>query len=99
MSPRDRILARRAHFIAAVFVGITGCSDGGESSVVDANPEPCLSQPLVDTGFERVDASETSVDSAVTDARDDAADTSVRDSAADTGPMPCLVPPLDSGSD
>jgi hypothetical protein len=39
MSPRDRILARRAKFMAAAIVGIAGCSS--ESSTT-SGPQACL---------------------------------------------------------
>lgn len=101
MSPRDRILARRAKFMAAAFVGITGCSD-------DASPppkaEPCLSV-AIDSGVadarDAADASDTEpmvcltspVDSGFEDTADDATDAT----DFDTGAMPCLAPPPDDG--
>lgn len=97
MSPRDRILARRAKFMAAAMTSLMGCSDDAKM----ADPEPCLSvaydagpddtarpQPcLTDTGPSDTGAADTSTDSSVTDG----------DRDADTGPTPCLVPPLDTG--
>ncbi len=107
MSPRDRILARRAKFIAAAFVGIAGCSS--ETSP-QAEPQPCLSQQLEDTGIadtrDAADAQDTTpmpcltapLDTGVEDSSSDATSDSTADTGVDTGPLPCLVPPLDSGT-
>jgi hypothetical protein len=98
---RDRILARRAKFMAAAIVGITGCS----SETSSGSPQPCL-KFAPDSAIDAKDASDTqpqvcliaeppdsSSDTAITDTAADTADTST----TDTGPMPCLVPPLDGG--
>lgn len=111
MSPKDRILARRAKFVAAAIVGVAGC--GSEAQV-------CLT-PLYDAstsdtrdGADTRDAADTNPmpclapqpeDSAVTDSGSDTksadssiSDTSVSDTGGDTFPVPCLsMPPPDSG--
>lgn len=103
MSPRDRILARRARFVAAALGSL-----GAVGAVACA--EPCLSVNVDDTGTVdsgRADTSEGTIDtgrpqpclSDVGPPRDTSTDTSVTDAdtGADTGPMPCLIPPEDTG--
>lgn len=110
MSSRDKILARRARFIAAAVSGmaIVGCSS--------TQAEACLST-VADTGADdaRDDARKDATSDAVIDATDadtepmpclsapldtGSADTttSTDTSTTDTGPMPCLVPPEDTGA-
>jgi len=100
---KKKILARRAQFVAAAFVGITGCSS--ETTGIQANPEPCLSQAIEDTGradTRDADSADTApmpcltVDAESSDTSD-TSDASSDTGVADTFPMPCLVPPLDSG--
>lgn len=94
MSPRDRILARRAKFIAAALAtsGTVACAQVEEepqptdaSTVSDA--QACLSAPI-DTG----------VDTAPVPCLDVAADTGVEDTF-DAEPAPCLKVAPDSGTD
>lgn len=88
MSPRDRILARRAKFIAAALAAsgaasLAGCGqveeeprvDAAVESGTDTGPQPCLT----------------------TDA--EVCLSAPLDTGVDTGPTPCLEPPLDSGID
>lgn len=84
MSPRDRILARRAKFMAAAIVGIAGCSS---ESTTTSTPQACL-KIAPDAALDAADAADTkpqvclspeppdsSADTAI-DAIDDAADAS-----------------------
>lgn len=105
MTSRDRILARRAKFLAAATVatGVLACSSSAEACLSiaptdtgsDTSAEPCLFAPY-DSGredtFDANDATESGTDASETSITDSASDTK------DTGPTPCLVPPLDSGS-
>lgn len=105
MTSRDRILARRAKFLAAATVasGVLACSSSAEACLSiapsetgsDTSAEPCLFAPY-DSGREDTldahDALESGTDASETSVTDSRAD------AVDTGPMPCLIPPLDSGS-
>jgi hypothetical protein len=102
MSPKDRILARRAQFMAAAIVGIAGCS--ASTDPTSSEPRVCLSPPYRDTGADTRDTGPTvcltsSYDATGADtvdtSGDDAADTSVGDSA----PMPCLSMPPPDASD
>jgi len=111
MSPRDRILARRAKFLAAATAASVSvaCSSAEAclkypSSRDDAgvDAQVCL-EPQYDAGPDtRADTAPMPCLSMVADSgSSDASDTndSASDtSVADTFPMPCLVPPLDSGS-
>jgi hypothetical protein len=92
MSSREKILARRASFVAAALTTITGCSSSDPTPQADtgadtrdAGPEACLS-PSFDTGSEPCL-------SAPFDSGNGFEDTST----TDTGPMPCLIPPEDTG--
>lgn len=95
MSPRDRILARRAKFVAAALagVGVVGCSSAQvclEPSISDAGTDTSKPQTsTTDTGTPNPCLS-IAVDTGTGDA-DASVDT------ADTEPTPCLVPPLDGG--
>ena len=70
------------------------------SSRVESPPgEEFLTQAFEDTGRVDTRPADSATDTSVTDSNDatdasDASDTSV----TDTGPLPCLAPPLDSGS-
>jgi hypothetical protein len=90
MSPRDRILARRAKFVAAALAsaGAIGCS---------STAAVCL-EPAIDAGSDgKPDTSTT--DTAPNPCLTPALDSSVED-AGDTAPMPCLDPaPEDTGVD
>jgi hypothetical protein len=98
MSPRDRILARRASFIAAALTSITGCSSSDPTPQADAGvdardtgAQPCLSADVsFDTGAEP--CLEPPFDSGAFDTSIEE-DTATTDTGADTGPMPCLAPP------
>jgi hypothetical protein len=101
MSPRDRILARRAKFLAAAAAATV-------SAACSSSAEPCL-RPLNDTGVAdaNADTADTrpqaclspELDTSVADSTD-ASDTSVTDTGStDTGPMPCLIPAADTGGD
>lgn len=103
MSSRDKILARRASFIAASVTSLTGCSSSDPTPQADVGvdardtgAQPCLSADVsFDTGAEPClsppfdsSADDTSV----------ADDTATTDTGVDTGPMPCPAPPPgDSG--
>jgi hypothetical protein len=90
---RDRILARRAKFMAAAFVGIAGCSD---NTSPQPTPQVCLTGQAYDTGVDTRDAADTEPVVCLTSP----ADTSVDDGdATDTEPMVCLSAPLDTGTD
>jgi hypothetical protein len=94
MSPRERILARRARFMAAAMTSLMGCSDDSAGpvetdAIADTRPQACLSDTAPgDTGAQPCLTADTPPDTN--------SDTAVSDTA-DTGPMPCLEPPLDSG--
>lgn len=107
MSPRDRILQRRAKFVAAALASTAvACSSSSTS-----NPEVCL-EPAFDSGSDTgtpdaqpevclspaLDSSVSDSDTGPMPCLDPAVDTGVMD-AQDTGPEPCLKMPLDSGSD
>jgi len=101
MTAKDRILARRAKFIAAAVVSVAGCSSSA-TPVTEADAQPCLSQ-AIDSGRDTRDATDggdtepTVCLSAPLDSSTDDADTTV-DDAADAEPMPCLkMPPPDGG--
>lgn len=104
MSSRERILARRAKFIAAAIAsaGAIGCSD-------DTTAQVCL-EPMFDGGSDTGSADANAdtkpmpcldpvVDTGVMDATDSGvSDTNNTDADPDTGPMPCLkMPPPDGG--
>lgn len=114
MSSRDKILARRAKFMAAAFAsaGLVACS-----SETGTGPSICL-EPAYDGGGDTADSGgadtsdtadtrpmpclEPPEDSSVMDSA--TTDSAVADSARDTGasdtfPMPCLsLPPPDGGA-
>jgi hypothetical protein len=101
VSPRDRILARRAKFVAAAAATTMGIA----CSATQNNAEACL-LVAADTGVDARDSGPTvclTMDPGDTEIPDTADtkvdDTSVTDSTADAGPLPCLVPALDSGGD
>lgn len=97
MSSRDKILARRARFVAAAMtgMGVIGCASKSEA---------CLSIVATDSG--PTDASDTSTtdtkqpevclsapfDSGSSDSAVDSASDATTD-GADSFPMPCLSPP------
>lgn len=105
MSPRDRILARRAKFMVAAFAsaGIVACSDGTAQVCLGPLPPPDTGRADArnDAGADTADTEpmvcltadpDTGVDQDdATDATTDVADTT------DTGPMPCLTPLPDGG--
>jgi hypothetical protein len=81
-NPRDRILARRAKFMAAAIVGIAGCSS---ESTTTTSPQACL-KVAPDAALDAADAADTqpqvclspeppdsALDTAITDTADDAA--------------------------
>jgi hypothetical protein len=93
MSPRDRILQRRAKFVAAALASTAvACSS--------AEPSVCL-EPAIDASGDTAKA-----DTSVSDAQPEACLTPALDSAVtdsstgdsmDTGPMPCLDVDPDAG--
>lgn len=96
---KNKILARRAKFIAAAVTsaGLLGCGSKAEvclSMVADTggdgdtSPQPCL-EPAIDTGVGDV-APEVCLSPAIDSG---AGDTSV----TETGPEPCLAPPPADG--
>jgi len=102
MTAKDRILARRAKFLAAAAAATVGaaCSSSSEVCLSIAAPEDATSETAADASVDTRPQACLSPepDTSVADTAKDAADTSVSDtSGTDTGPLPCLVPPLDSG--
>ncbi len=106
MSSRDKILARRAGFIAAAMTSLAGCSSsdpGPQPEVVDTGAQACLSADATfDTGTTFDTGSEPCLtapfDSGTPDTDDTGPVDSTTETAIDTGPMPCLAPPPgDSG--
>ena len=89
MSPRDRILARRAKFIAAA-VAASGAIACGSSGDTTPEPQVCLS-PVMDAGPD-LGAEAAACLSAP-------ADTGSSDGAVDTAPVPCLDVAPDTGVD
>ncbi len=98
MSPRDRILARRAKFVAAALAGAGAIGCSSTASV-------CL-EPAFDGGTDtsKPDGSttDTGTDTGPTACLSPELDTGpldsgTTDSTLDTGPMPCLSPPEDTG--
>lgn len=98
MSPRDRILARRAKFLAAALAasGTVACAqveeepktkDGGADTAAPDAPEPCLSAPIDSGG----------VDTAPVPCLDVAPDAGT--DTFDAEPAPCLKVAPDSGTD
>lgn len=106
MSSREKILARRAKFIAAAVAsaGAIACSSESSSGptvcleptidagrdVGDTMPMPCL-DPVVDTGVS--DTTDTGPTPCLTPVED----TGAGDAEQDTGPAPCLKMALDGG--
>jgi hypothetical protein len=84
MSSREKILARRAKFIAAAVASAGAIACSSESSTTPG-PQVCL-EPAIDA----------SADTRPMPCLDPVVDTGVSDSA-DTAPMPCLTPLNDTG--
>jgi hypothetical protein len=86
MSSREKILARRAKFIAAAIAsaGAIGCSDG--------TAQVCL-EPAIEGGTDT--KTDANADTRPMPCLDPIVDTGV----SDTAPMPCLEPPRDTGAD
>jgi hypothetical protein len=111
MSSREKILARRAKFIAAAIAsaGAISCSDNTTAQVclepavdasnADTRPMPCL-DPAVDTGVAKdTSVTDTSTSSDTGSATDTAPNTDTGGEDPDAAPMPCLKmpPPADGG--
>jgi hypothetical protein len=103
MSSRDKILARRAKFIAAAIasIGVAGCSSRDAPTSTDAG--------ATDASVDTINASDTGPvpclepqqdtgqeDTGPMPCLDPLPDTGA-DDASDTEPMPCLQPPIDGG--
>jgi hypothetical protein len=110
MSSRDKILARRARFMAAAMtgMGVIGCASKSEaclSAVYDAGPDALKDSTATDGADTEPQACLSApFDSGSADAMDSSMDSTTTDTATptdtgvDTGPMPCLAPPPgDSG--
>lgn len=104
MSPRDRILSRRARFIAAALAATSAGSlaaCGGktdEEPAADTGPSACLSDAAACLGV----AYDGGVDTGPSVCLEPALDTGVGPGDAtgvDTGPTPCLDVAIDSGTD
>lgn len=87
MSPRDRILARRAKFIAAALAasGAVACGNVEDDTTPAADAG-------ADLGVEAAACLSAPIDGSVWD-------TGPAPCLSDTGPTPCLEPPLDAGED
>jgi hypothetical protein len=102
MSPRDRILARRARFIAAAVAasGVVAC---GSSESSTPEPQVCLSPAYdagPDLGAEAAVCLSPALDSSVSDSSaSDATRDALADTASDTAPTPCLDVVPDTGVD
>jgi hypothetical protein len=102
---KKRILARRAKFLvaAAAATVTTACASKSEACLsfaepdtgADTRPQACLVPEPEDSSSRDTAVQDTTV-------TDSSADTTTTDTAADTAdtfPMPCLVPPLDTGGE